>query len=266
VVSANRNFLEEIASRKRRELAEVGIRYPEAPPRRQPSGERFVEALLGPGVSVIAEIKRRSPSRPSIRPDLDPVQFAGIYEQAGAKAISVLTDGPGFGGSLDDIAAVKESCNLPVLRKDFLLDPVQIEESREWGADAVLLIVALLEDGALREMLSAAEASGLAALVEVHDSQELRRAAAAGATIIGVNNRDLRSFEVDPKRALELAGSIPAETLAVAESGLSVPEEVEKIARAGYDAVLVGQSILESDDPGATLASLVAAGQRILAG
>ncbi len=222
-----------------------------------PDGELFEQALRHPGISLIAEIKRRSPSRPSIRPDLDPAETAVAFERGGARAISVLTDGPGFGGSLEDMAAVRKVTTLPILRKDFIIDPVQIEEAAAWGANAVLLIVAALERSELAELFAQANARGLAALVEVHSEKELEAALAAGARIVGVNNRNLHTFEVDLATSMRLAPEIPEEVVSVAESGISTRAEVEALADAGYDAVLVGESLLVCGDVEAAVRSLV---------
>jgi indole-3-glycerol phosphate synthase len=209
---------------------------------------RFEDALRSSGVSVIAEIKRFSPSKPDIRRDLDPKELAVAFERAGAAAISVLTDGPGFGGSLHDILEVRQATKLPILRKDFILDSIQVEEARAWGASAVLLIVAILDERQLRELLEAASTAGLAALTEVHSEAELETALATDARIVGVNNRDLHTFEVDLKTSLRLGPLIPEGVISVAESGITGPKDVEALGEAGFDAVLVGEGVLTQPD------------------
>ncbi|MFW6202367.1 MAG: indole-3-glycerol phosphate synthase TrpC [Gemmatimonadota bacterium] len=199
-------------------------------------------------VALIAEVKRRSPSAGELRPDLSPAEVARAYEAAGAKAISVLTDEAYFGGSLEDLAAVRASVGLPVLRKDFVLAPVQVWEARAAGADAVLLIVRILDDVRLAELIALAEDVGLDALVEVHDRAELERALDAGAKVVGINNRDLATFRTDPAVTLELAGSVPRDRVLVAESGIRTASDVDRLGAAGADAILVGESLMRADD------------------
>lgn len=265
------DFLSRIVERKRAEVelllaSRAGGDYSDESPRRTGRGRSevraFEDALRGPDVAVIAEIKRYSPSNPSIRPQLDPGRLAREYEANGAAALSVLTDTQGFGGSLEDLELARSATTLPVLRKDFLIDTCQIEESWERGADAVLLIAAILERKALADMVSAAAHLGLSALVEVHTEAELELALDAGARVIGVNNRDLATFRVDTGVALRLADRIPDGVLKVAESGISSPAQIEAIAEAGYDAVLVGESLLRAEEPGVLLRQLVGAGRR----
>jgi len=208
-------------------------------------------------VNVIAEFKRRSPSRGTIREDLHPVGVAQAYEVAGAAALSVLTEEAFFGGSLDDLHEARSATELPTLQKDFVLDPYQIWEASFAGADAVLLIAGILSDAELRALLAAADDAGLDALVEVHAADELRRALGAGAYLLGVNNRDLRSMEVRLETALELAPLLPADVLAVAESGIRSGAAVRRLRDAGYGAVLVGEHLMLSADPGAALGELI---------
>ncbi|MGH8972974.1 MAG: indole-3-glycerol phosphate synthase TrpC [Acidimicrobiia bacterium] len=224
-----------------------------APPR------DFAGALRRPDghLAVIAEIKRRSPSKGVLAPGLDPAATAQRYAAGGAAALSVLTDGPYFDGSLDDLAAARAAVALPVLRKDFTLDPVQVVEARAAGADAVLLIAAALPDDALLADLAAAAADlGLAALVEVDDEAGLERALGAGATLVGVTNRDLRTFGEDLTTAERLAALIPAGVVSVAESAIRTPADAERMAEAGFDAVLVGEALVKAPDPEAAVASL----------
>jgi indole-3-glycerol phosphate synthase/phosphoribosylanthranilate isomerase len=224
-----------------------------------PGGARrsFAAALGRPGVNVIAEFKRRSPSRGVIREDLHPVKVAQAYEVAGAAALSVLTEEQFFGGSLDDLKEARGATLLPVLRKDFIVDPYQIWEAWYAGADAVLLIVAALGDRELATLQATAREIGLDALVEVHDREELARALAVGARLIGVNNRDLRTMEVTLQTALDLAAEIPDEVTAVVESGIKGPGDLRRLRDAGYDAFLIGEHLMASPDPGRALEELI---------
>lgn len=220
-------------------------RAPGAPGRRQ-----------GP-LRVIAEVKRASPSRGIIRADFDPPGLARAYAGAGAGAVSVLTDGPFFQGSLAHLEAVRGAVGLPILRKDFTLDAYQVWEARAAGADAILLIVAALEPVALRELLALGRSLGLAALVEVHSAEELERALEAGAELVGVNNRDLRSFQVSLETTFALLPRVPVETVFVSESGIRTAEEARRLAAAGADAILVGEGLLAHADVGEALRRLV---------
>ena len=208
----------------------------------------FAEALARPGLSLIAEHKRRSPSAGVIRADLSLEDVVGAYERGGAAAVSVLTEAPNFGGSLDDLRRAREITDLPILRKDFVVDPFQVDESIAIGADAILLIVAALEDDELHDLYARASERGLSALVEVHDRRELERALECGASIIGVNNRDLRTLEVDTERTSQLAPEIPEGVITVAESGFKVPEQLVALRDAGVDAVLVGEALMRATD------------------
>jgi indole-3-glycerol phosphate synthase len=221
----------------------------------------FHAALAGDAVAVIAEVKRASPSKGPIAPELDAGLQAAAYRDGGAAAVSVLTEPSRFAGSLDDLAAVA-ALGVPALRKDFLVDVSQVWEARAAGAAAVLLIVAALDDTALGGLLRATEEAGLDALVEVHDEQELVRATAAGARIVGVNARDLRTFEIDHDAFSRIRPAFPPGVLAVAESGITTPAAVRSARAAGADAVLVGEHLVRSSDPCAAVAELVAAGAR----
>jgi indole-3-glycerol phosphate synthase len=219
----------------------------------------FAAALRhGPdrGISVIAEVKRRSPSKGDLAPDLDPATLATDYRRGGAACLSVLTDRDYFGGSPDDLVAAKRASGLPVLRKDFTVAAADVCDARLMGADAVLLIVAALDQAELAEFAALAASLGLDALVEVHDEAELERAVAIDARLIGVNQRDLVTFAVDTDRAVKLAGLIPSDVVAVAESGVGGPDDAARLADAGYDAVLVGETLVRSGDPAATTAAL----------
>jgi len=213
-------------------------------------GPSMLDALADNGatVKVIAEIKRRSPSQGWIDEHLDVAHAARDYAAGGASALSVLTDGPHFGGSREDLEVARAETDLPVLRKDFTVSANDVLDGAEMGAAAVLLIVAALSDEELALLSSVAERCGVAALVEVHDDEEARRALAVGAGLIGVNRRDLRTFEVSPDRAAALRGSLPRDVLTVAESGFTTRDDVERAAHAGFDAVLVGESFIRSSD------------------
>jgi indole-3-glycerol phosphate synthase len=206
---------------------------------------------------VIAEHKRRSPSRGAIREDLEPAEVARGYEKAGAAALSVLTDEPFFGGRIEHLVAARAATSLPVLRKDFVVDPWQIWEARAAGADAVLLIVAALEDDELSSLLALAGEAGLDALVEVHDRDELDRALGAGARIVGVNNRNLKTLEVSLDTALSLAPAIPDDVVAVAESGIGTADDIRRLRESGFAGFLIGERLMTAPDPGAALRSLL---------
>jgi indole-3-glycerol phosphate synthase len=229
----------------------------DAPPVRD-----FGAALRRPNgcVAVIGEIKRRSPSKGDLAPDLDPSATAQAYESGGAAALSVLTDAPFFGGRVDDLTAARASTALPVLRKDFTIDEVQVYESRAIGADAILLIAAAIPDEALLADLHAlAVELGLAVLVEAHDAPEIERAVRAGAAIIGINNRNLATFEEDLGVGESLAACIPAAAVAIAESAVHTPADATRLGAVGFDAVLVGEALVRADDPTALVRDLGAA-------
>ena len=209
----------------------------------------FRAALLRPSVAVIAELKRRSPSAGSIREDLDPGPRSALYARNGAAAISVLTDGPFFGGSVQDLRAAADSSPLPILRKDFILDEVQVLEARAAGASAVLLIVRILGGARLQALLHYSAELGLDALVEVHTAAELDVALHSDAEIVGINSRDLDTFDVDVRGALKLLAQVPGDRVAVAESGIVGQSDVARVAAAGADAVLVGTALSASESP-----------------
>jgi indole-3-glycerol phosphate synthase len=214
------------------------------------------------GLGVIAEVKRRSPSKGPLAPDLDPAALAASYATGGATCLSVLTDRESFGGSADDLAAARAACVLPTLRKDFTVSAHDVVDARLMGADCVLLIAAALDDDELRRFHDLAVGLGLDALVEVHDEPELERALAVGATLVGVNQRDLVTFEVDHERAVRMAAAFPPEVVSVAESGVRGPDDAAALANAGYDAVLVGESLVTSGDPVTAVRALRDAGNR----
>ena len=218
----------------------------------------FAAALRrGDEVRLLAEIKRRSPSAGPIRPGSSPEEVAVEYGEGGAAALSVLTDRDYFDGSLQALQAARAAVDLPLLRKDFTIDPLQLLEARAAGADAVLLIVRILEDPLLTELLGLATELGMDSLVEVHDRTELDRALGAGATLVGVNNRDLATFRTDLELTLRLAADVPAHVTLVAESGIRTPEDVRRLGAAGIDAVLVGESLMRQADLSAAARALV---------
>ncbi|MEX0912863.1 MAG: indole-3-glycerol phosphate synthase TrpC [Gemmatimonadota bacterium] len=209
----------------------------------------FASALrVSAEVRLLAEIKHRSPSAGIIRGDVDPVAIARSYAEGGAAALSVLTDEEFFGGSLEALRAVRRAVELPLLRKDFVLDPVQVWEARAAGADAILLIVRILEDAALRELHALAHELGMDVLVEVHDSFELDRALELGAALIGINNRDLSTFITELSLSLDLAPRVDPKVTLVAESGIGTAEDVQRLGAAGVDAILVGESLMRQPD------------------
>jgi indole-3-glycerol phosphate synthase len=248
------------AARAIESLADLTARAQATPP--PPS---FRAALATAGVGIIAEVKRASPSKGELAPGIDAVEQASAYVAGGAAAISVLTEPARFKGSLEDLRRVA-TLGVPCLRKDFTVDPYQVWEARAAGAAAVLLIVAALDDAALAELHAEAESAGLDVLVEVHDDAELARATAVGARIIGVNARDLRTFDVDRDAFARLRPAFPADSLAVAESGIRGPDDVLRAADLGADAVLVGEALVTAPDPRAATAALATAGRAHLAG
>ncbi len=214
-----------------------------------PARPEFLGGWSRERIALIAEVKRRSPSQGMINPDLDPVTHAAAYASAGASAISVLTDGPYFGGSLDDLRAIAARVRVPLLRKDFIIDPLQVAEARAAGASAVLLIVRALTPARLSELTCAAHDWGLATLVEVHDADELAIALAGDAPVIGVNSRNLDTFEIDVASAWALIGRIPADRVVIAESGMANQADVRRAVEAGADGVLIGTALSGAPDP-----------------
>ncbi len=257
-------ILDQINDTKRTEIAalkagfrgnagqELAARCADLPPTRP------FKSRLTPPVKLIAEVKKASPSKGVIRADFDPVAIAKAYERGGATCLSVLTDETYFGGNLSYLAAIREAVALPLLRKDFLLDPVQVYEARLAGADAVLLIVSSIPSAArLAEMRHVAESLGMDALVEVHDEAEVAVAVESGATLIGINNRDLHTFDVSLSVTARLLPLLPAGTVAVAESGIGTPDDVATVARLGAHAVLVGESLMRQADVEAATRTLI---------
>ncbi len=256
-------FLSDVVDEVRRELAAhprdrdaLTAAAAAAPPTTDLAGA-LRERARADGIAVIAEVKRASPSAGEIAPDADPAARAASYDAAGAAAISVLTEPHHFGGSLDDLRAVRTATGRPVLRKDFLVEPDQVLEARAAGADAVLLIVSCLDDADLRTMLAATRDLGMEAVVEAHSDDDLERALATDARVIGVNARDLETLRVDPAAARTRLARIDADRLAVLESGVRTHEDVRAAADAGAVAVLVGETLMRAPDPGAALRELV---------
>ena len=257
-------ILDEILDRKREEVADAKARLGARDLARRaracalpPRG--FRSALLSmQGIAVIAEVKPRSPSKGLIRPDFDPVEIARAYARGGAACISVLTDSHYFGGSLESLAKIRSAVDQPLLCKDFMIDTYQIDAARVAGADAILLIVAALDQDRLKDLQSCAVGLGLDVLVEVHDESELDRALAIGADLIGVNNRNLKTFEVDLANTERLASRLSpsAEIVLVAESGIATFEDVKRLERAGASGFLVGESLMRQPDPGKALEAL----------
>lgn len=233
------------ARRQSRPLADLKTRAASRQPR---TGNALREAIAAPGISVIAEIKRASPSKGDIRPDLDVAATVRAYELGGARAVSVLTEERYFKGSLDDLRQARAATSLPIIRKDFVIDAYQVWEAAEAGADAVLLIVAALSPPRLQELMATAATAGLAALVEVHTAAELAVALAAGVRLVGINNRDLSSFQVSLETTVHMIESVPEGVLVVSESGIGGREDVVRLARAGVDAVLIGETLMRSTD------------------
>lgn len=255
ILTETRRTLEQ---RKRRtsaeeleELALAHVRH-----RAEPASDTLRAALGAPGISVIAEFKRRSPSAGAIRPGTSVEEIVTAYERGGAAALSVLTEGGHFEGSLTDLERARAQSALPILRKDFVVDPYQLHEARLAGADAVLLIVAALSDADLGRLHAGAHALGLDTLVEVHDRVELERALSVGVTLLGINNRDLRDFTVDVRRTFDLAAAVPPGIMIVSESGIGHPAQLVELDAAGISAVLVGESLMRPADPETALRRL----------
>jgi indole-3-glycerol phosphate synthase len=248
------SFLEQIIAARRRavdELRRTEIAQPERAPR------DFKGALVTDGMSLIAEVKRRSPSKGALNPDLDPPTLARAYERGGARCLSVLTEPEFFGGSADDLMAARDATSLPVLWKDFVLDPVQITYARSCGADAVLLIVRMLGDD-LPAFVDAARAAQLCPLIEIFDEDDLERALAAGADVVGVNHRDLETFEEDPSATKRLRPLVPDDVVFVAESAISTRADIEALTDIGVHAALVGEALVTAADPKAKVRELLA--------
>lgn len=252
------SFLSEIIERKRQRVESAKQSVPIETFEVRRGSHRFRHALLREGVNIIAEFKRRSPSKGVIRADADLKHVVEAYQAGGASAISVLTEEDYFSGSLDDLRLVKESVDLPVLRKDFVFDEYQVYESAAAGADAVLLIVAALDDEKLLSLRKLIEDElGMDALIEVHTREEMLRAVACGANVIGVNNRNLHTFEVSLDTSLSLAKEAPQGTVMISESGLKYATDLARLRDAGYRGFLIGESLMRSENPEADLRDLI---------
>jgi indole-3-glycerol phosphate synthase len=254
-------ILERIVETKRAELASLKaaepLSYLEECVRGLPTPRDFKKAICGAPCSIIAEVKKRSPSKGRMREGFDPVKIAMIYQKNGASAISVLTDTAFFEGHRTHLSGIRSVVELPLLRKDFVIDPYQIFEARVLGADAILLIARLLEQPRLEEYIGLAEALGLFPLVEVHTRTELEMAMGAGAEIIGINNRDLNTFSTDLKTTLDLVPVVRGDHIVVRESGIKTREDIETLMAAGIHAFLVGETLMRADDMGAKLKELL---------
>ncbi len=262
--SRSKNILDRIVEARRASVAhrkrvlpdvalKIAVEKKVAPPR------DFPGALTRAGkINIISELKKASPSRGVIREEYAPAVLAASLEEAGAAALSVLTEEDFFSGSLGDLKEASRVTKIPILRKDFIVDPWQVWETRAAGADSFLLIAAVLQDAELRELLELGRTLKMEALVEVHSREELQRVLDAGARILGVNNRDLRDFQVHLETSLSLAEAIPEECIAVSESGLRTYDDLARLQRAGFDAFLIGEHVMQSADPGAALRALLA--------
>lgn len=261
MTSAVPDILERIVARKQADLAgaRLALRDVDTRIEKAVAGRRdFAAALRTSRPAIIAELKKASPSKGLLVPDYNPGAIAPAYEAGGAAALSVLTEGPFFQGRLEDLAMARAAVGIPVLRKDFTVDPFHVHEAAAWGADAILLIAAILSDTELRDLRELAASYRMTALVEVHDDTELRRAVDSGASVIGVNNRDLRTFEVRLETSLQLAEGMPAGATRVAESGIRSPADVRMLSAAGYHAFLIGEHLVTSADPAASIRDLAA--------
>ena len=243
------------AGQGQRSLSELKSICADLPPARHFAGA-LNQRAAATSDAVIAEVKRASPSAGIIREDFDPADIARSYENGGATCLSVLTDEPFFQGHPDYLVAARNACRLPVLRKDFIIDPWQVWETRALGADALLLIVAALDDGALSELSSLGRELGLSVLVEVHDEQELRRALVVPGDLVGINNRDLHRFVTDLETTLQLAPLVPSDRLVISESGIHTPSDVKRLQAGGIGAFLIGEAFMRQPDPGQALAQL----------
>jgi indole-3-glycerol phosphate synthase len=254
-------FLEEITRARIPEIAGASRKWPAEAIRpaldRAPTTRSLRRSLMRKSPAVIAELKKASPSAGLLRPDFDPLKLGRELEDAGAAALSVVTEPRYFQGTLEHIAVLRWSVGVPILRKDFIVDSYQVLEARHAGADSVLLIAALLDDRLLRRLREETEALGMEALVEVHSADELGRALRSGATIVGVNNRDLRTLQISLDVSFELAKQFPREILAISESGIRTADDIRRLSDAGYRGFLVGEQLMRSASPGAALASVV---------
>jgi len=254
-------MLDKIVADKKEELKRTKKEVPAAELKariaRRPETLDFAAALKSDGVSLIAEVKRASPSKGVLRQNYDPTSLARTYADNGATAISVLTESRYFGGHINHLAEIRDAVNIPLLRKDFVLDPYQVHESRAFGADALLLIAAILEPGQLTELLAMSRELGLSCLVEVHNESEVEKALRSGAWIIGINNRDLNTFKVDFSTTPRLRRLIPADRIVVSESGVSSRQDIDNLKKLGVNAALVGEALLTAADIKAKIRELI---------
>jgi indole-3-glycerol phosphate synthase len=256
------SILDEIVDSKRREIAAAQRRMPleelEAQALEAPPARDFRAAIAGPGpIRLIAEVKKASPSAGLIRADFDPIAIAQAYQDHGAACLSVLTDAPYFQGHLSYLARIRAAVVVPLLRKDFVIDEYQVVEARLAGADAVLLIAEILDDRELGQLLARCRALGMNALVELHDAENLPRALASGADLVGINNRDLRSFRTDLEHTLRLRERVPRGVTLVSESGIHSRADVARLEQHGVDAILVGESLMRAEDIGRAVERLL---------
>ena len=266
IMSNTGTILEKIVAVKRIDLARAKEEMPQTELEKrvsvQLSPHSLSNALQLEGVALIAEVKKASPSRGLLAPDFDPVALAHTYANNGAAAVSVLTETPHFQGKLEFLSAIKEALGVscpPLLRKDFIFDEYQVWEARAWGADAILLITSILDEGRMGALIAEARSLGMEALVETHTESEVKAAVSAGVSLIGINNRNLATFEVDLETTHRLCSIIPGERVVVAESGIFTRDDVAKVARWGVDAVLVGEGLVKSEDVGAKVRELASA-------
>jgi indole-3-glycerol phosphate synthase len=256
------SILDTIIAHKRAELKDKHHKGLISPEHEVSSPRRFREALVSdPGVSIIAEVKKASPSKGLLCPNFDPVSIAGDYQAGGARAVSVLTDEKFFQGKLEFLPKIRKEIDLPLLRKDFIIDHFQVEEARLWGADAVLLIVAVLDDSMLSELMAHTREKGLDSLVEVHNEHEMERALSADADLIGVNNRNLEDFSVSIETTFRIRKALPPEIPLVSESGISTPDDIKRLLDSGITAALIGEALVKAEDRITSLAALVEAGR-----